>query len=240
MTCREVVATGRYPYTGRLGILSAEDWKLVDDAMQLVHAQGHRGPEFFTDQRRTETAGDASARHLPGAADSDSGRTDFLPGHALQDRHFIQYPKTRGRKKYGGCHVAPRTGSGVKGIGCDRLCGGRPHGKTGTPEEVFSGDYIQKLYGVDAECFDPRTGAVYLRGNKSRPKIFVIGGAGSGIPVYHALQRKNVPFAAGILMENDVEYQDSCAGGKPGGFCEAVFPGHRGGDRGGEVVDKDV
>ena len=38
MTCREVVATGRYPYTGRLGILSAEDWKLVDDAMQLVHA----------------------------------------------------------------------------------------------------------------------------------------------------------------------------------------------------------
>ena len=27
MTCREVVATGRYPYTGRLGILSAEDWK---------------------------------------------------------------------------------------------------------------------------------------------------------------------------------------------------------------------
>lgn len=51
-------------------------------------------------------------------------------------------------------------------------------GKTGTPEEVFSGDYIQKLYGVDAECFDPRTGAVYLRGNKSRPKIFVIGRRG--------------------------------------------------------------
>ena len=48
----------------------------------------------------------------------------------------------------------------------------------------------------------PRTGAVYLRGNKSRPKLFVIGGAGSGIPVYHALQRKNVPFAAGILMED--------------------------------------
>lgn len=26
MTCREVVAAGRYPYTGRLGILSQEDW----------------------------------------------------------------------------------------------------------------------------------------------------------------------------------------------------------------------
>ena len=167
--------------------------------MQPGACQGHRGPEFFTDQRRTETAGDVSARHLPGAADSDSGRTDFLPGHALQDRHFIQYPKTRGRKKYGGCHVAPRTGSGVKGIGCDRLCGGRAHRKNrDAGGSIFGRLYSKKLYGVDAECFDPRTGAVYLRGNKSRPKLFVIGGAGSGIPVYHALQRKNVPFAAGI------------------------------------------
>ena len=97
-------------------------------------------------------------------------------------------------------------------------------GKTGTPEEVFSGDYIQKLYGVDAECFDPRTGAVYLRGNKSRPKLFVIGGAGSGIPVYHALQRKNVPFAAGILMENDVEYQDACAAASRVVSVKPFFP----------------
>ena len=27
MTCEDIVATGRYPYTGTLGILSAEDWK---------------------------------------------------------------------------------------------------------------------------------------------------------------------------------------------------------------------
>ena len=38
MTCRDVVSTGRYPYTGRLGILSSDDWKAVDDAMALVHA----------------------------------------------------------------------------------------------------------------------------------------------------------------------------------------------------------
>lgn len=33
MTCKEVVATGRYPYTGKFGVLSKEDWKLVDEAM---------------------------------------------------------------------------------------------------------------------------------------------------------------------------------------------------------------
>ena len=39
MTGREVVASGRYPYTGRLGILSEEDWKKVDEAIRLVNAK---------------------------------------------------------------------------------------------------------------------------------------------------------------------------------------------------------
>ena len=36
--------------------------------------------------------------------------------------------------------------------------------------------------------------------------MFVIGGNGSGIPVYRKLQRQGVPFAAGILSENDIDY----------------------------------
>ena len=34
MTCYDVVATGRYPYTGRFGVLSDEDKKAVDEAME--------------------------------------------------------------------------------------------------------------------------------------------------------------------------------------------------------------
>lgn len=30
MNCRDVVSTGRYPYTGKFGVLSEEDWKIVD------------------------------------------------------------------------------------------------------------------------------------------------------------------------------------------------------------------
>ena len=36
MTCREVVATGRYPYTGRFGVLSKEDERIVDEVIALV------------------------------------------------------------------------------------------------------------------------------------------------------------------------------------------------------------
>ena len=38
MTCGDVVATGRYPYTGRLGILTKEDHEKVAQCLELVHA----------------------------------------------------------------------------------------------------------------------------------------------------------------------------------------------------------
>ena len=40
MCCREVVETGRYPYTGRFGFLSAEDKAIVQQAMELVQIEG--------------------------------------------------------------------------------------------------------------------------------------------------------------------------------------------------------
>ena len=36
MTCEDIVATGRYPYTGTLGILSEGDWEKVHKAMEMV------------------------------------------------------------------------------------------------------------------------------------------------------------------------------------------------------------
>ena len=41
---------------------------------------------------------------------------------------------------------------------------------------------------------------------RGTPQVFVIGGNGSGIPVYRKLQRMGIPFAAGILHENDMDY----------------------------------
>ena len=38
MTCEEMVSTGRYPYTGKLGLLTDDDWEKVEQALELVHA----------------------------------------------------------------------------------------------------------------------------------------------------------------------------------------------------------
>ncbi len=37
--------------------------------------------------------------------------------------------------------------------------------------------------------------------------MFVISSGGTGIPVYRRLQKEHIPFAAGILYENDMDYR---------------------------------
>ena len=46
MTCRDVVETGRYPYTGRLGILTKKDKEIVDEAMEAVHVRELENQSF--------------------------------------------------------------------------------------------------------------------------------------------------------------------------------------------------
>ena len=96
----------------------------------------------------------------------------------------------------------------------------------GTPEEVLSDEVIRELYDLDPACgtFDALTGSVELpvAGGSGAwrpegsgvppcavvfPEVLVISSGGTGIPVYRRLQREGVPFAAGILYRNDLDYR---------------------------------
>ena len=84
-------------------------------------------------------------------------------------------------------------------------------GRAGTPEEVFEKEYIANLYGIRHGSYLTSLGFPELPRTDGTPKVFVIGGMGSGIPVYHALNRAGIAFAAGVIHENDVEYQTAKA-----------------------------
>ena len=84
-------------------------------------------------------------------------------------------------------------------------------GRAGTPEEVFEKEYIANLYGIRHGSYLTSLGFPELPRTDGTPKVFVIGGMGSGIPVYHALNRAGIAFAAGVIHENDVEYQTAMA-----------------------------
>ena len=75
-----------------------------------------------------------------------------------------------------------------------------------TPENIFQSDYIETLYGMERGSYNALFGSLEMVQVTGKPRVFVIGGGGSGIPIYRALQRRGVPFVAGVLAENDVDY----------------------------------
>ena len=79
--------------------------------------------------------------------------------------------------------------------------------KYGAPEEIFTSDYIRRLYGITRGSYNAEFGCVEMEPPTGEPQVFVIGGNGSGIPVYRKLQRQGIPFATGILHTNDADYQ---------------------------------
>ena len=48
MSCRDVVSSGRYPYTGRLGVLRAEDKQIVEESLRQTDALGNGEGVRFT------------------------------------------------------------------------------------------------------------------------------------------------------------------------------------------------
>ena len=202
MSGREVVASGRYPYTGRLGILSPEDWEKVDEAIALVHAKEVQEQDFMKisdGQRQRLMLARAIAQDTkilvldePTSYLDMGFKLDILANIRLLARER-NLAIVMSLHELDLAQKISDTIACVKGDRIDRI---------GTPEEIFAGDYVQKLYGVAKENFDPLTGQVFFPKNAQAPKVFVIGGGGAGIPVYHCLQRQNIPFAAGILQEN--------------------------------------
>ncbi len=75
-----------------------------------------------------------------------------------------------------------------------------------TPERIFSGNVIHKLYGLEKGSYNALFGSAELEAVLGKPRVFVIGGGGSGIPIYRKLRRMGIPFAAGILAQNDLDY----------------------------------
>ena len=66
MTCGEVVASGRYPYTGWLGIPGKEDLEKVDEALATGQWGRIKRTGFCCHQRWPASEDPSGQSHLPG------------------------------------------------------------------------------------------------------------------------------------------------------------------------------
>ncbi len=207
MTCEDVVAMGRYPYTGRLGILSDHDREVVHASMEMVHALELRDCDF------TQISDGQRQRVLLAKAICQEPQIIILdePTSFLDIRHKLELLtllKQMVREKRLAIVMSLHELDLAQKISDIVVC---VHGdrieKYGTPEEIFTSDYVEKLYGMTMGSYNTDFGCLEMEAPKGAPEVFVIGGGGSGIPVYRRLARQGIPFAAGVLHTNDIDYE---------------------------------
>ncbi len=208
LTCHDIVATGRYPYTGRLGILSHEDEEKVDDALRAVNALDLGGRDF------NAISDGQKQRILLARAICQEPEIIILdePTSFLDIRYKLELLSILGRMaKQNGITIimtlheidlAQKISDKIVCVSGDHIT------RYGTPQEVFQEDVIKELYNIDNGFFDPMFGSIELmKPAGDEPEVFVISSGGTGIPVFRELQKTNTAFAAGPLYENDMDYQ---------------------------------
>ena len=206
MTCEDVVGTGRYPYTGRMGLLTAEDRGKVREAMELVHAWDLASRDF------SQISDGQKQRILLARAICQDPSVIVLdePTSFLDIRHKLELLtilKDLVRRKKVAVLMSLHELDLAQKLSDYIVCvKGEYIERCGTPEEIFTSSYITGLYGITKGSYYAEFGCLEMEPVKGQPQVFVIGGNGSGIPVYRRLQRMGIPFAAGILHENDVDY----------------------------------
>lgn len=162
LTCADIVEMGRYPHTGRLGILSDDDRRIVRDAMELVHVWDLRDRDFMriSDGQRQ--------RIMLARAIAQEPRVIVLdePTNYLDIRYQIELlnvlrrlVSTRDVAVIMSMHELPLVRKVADHVMCvkgDRICA------QGGVDEIFLPEVINDLYDLEPGVFDPVTGAIEL------------------------------------------------------------------------------
>lgn len=211
MTCREVVATGRYPYTGKFGVLTESDKSIVEESMELVgiHTLADRDFSKTSDGQKQRVMLARALCQQPDIIVLDEP-TSFLDiRYKLEFLSIIQsMSRKRNLSVIMSLHELDLAGRISDKIACVK---GDHIDRFGTPEEIFTAGYIPRLYQMTTGSYEERTGNLELARVQGIPRVFVIAGNGSATSVYRRLQRDNIPFVTGILWENDLDYPSAMA-----------------------------
>ena len=165
MTCEDVVAMGRYPYTGSLGVLQPEDQKIVDEAMELVHVSELAEKDFsaISDGQRQRVMLARAICQQPDLMILDEPTSFLDVRYKLELLNILQkMSRERGMTVVMSLHeldLAERVSDRIMTVRP-----GRPGviDRFGTSEEIFTPGYIDDLYGLTVGSYDESSGRVEL------------------------------------------------------------------------------
>lgn len=209
-TVREMVAAGRYPYTGFFGKLTQEDRRITEQSLESVRALGLADRDFneLSDGQRQRVLLARALCQQPEIIILDE------PTSFLDIRHKLELLNTLRRLvrerniavilSLHELELAQRVSDRIVCVGSSGI------NRTGTSEEIFRDGFISEFYGLQ-DGFNENFGCAELERIVGKPEIFVISGGGTGTAVFRRLQRKGIPFAVGIIHENDLDFPTASA-----------------------------
>lgn len=152
-SCRDVVATGRYPYTGWFGVLSKADERIVDEVMELTHTTDIGGLDFgkISDGQRQRVMLARAICQEPEIVILDE------PTSFLDIKHKLEFLSVLRelREKRGLTVIMSLHELELAKIVSDKiLClKGQYVERYGTPEEIFEADFIERLFDITEDSF---------------------------------------------------------------------------------------
>jgi iron complex transport system ATP-binding protein len=152
MSCEDVVASGRYPYTGRFGFLSEDDRKIVAQSIKITHVTEFKDRDFrkVSDGQRQRVLLARALCQQPEIILLDEPTSYLDIRYQLEFLTILQQlAKEQHLSVIMSLHeleLAKLISDRVLCIGC--------HGieRYGTPEEIFTPGYIASLFGMDEGC----------------------------------------------------------------------------------------
>lgn len=153
MTCGDVVELGRYPYTGQLGVLSDNDREKIAEAMELTNSTE------LSDSLFSRVSDGQRQRVMLARAICQEPEILILdePASYLDIRYKIELLsilKRLASEKNITVIMSLHELDMARKISDRVVCvkDGKIH-SAGTPKEIFGGDRIAELYGIDPEIY---------------------------------------------------------------------------------------
>ena len=153
MNCRELIAMGRYPYTGRLGILSGEDWRVVHEAMAMTETTDLSEKDFtkISDGQRQRVLLCRAICQEPKLLIMDEP-TSYLD---LRNKLiFMQLLRKLAADRQIAVVMSLHELDLVRSFADCVVCvhDGRAY-QLSTPEMLFSGDTVRELFGIEEKLY---------------------------------------------------------------------------------------